>query len=424
MKKISVLMLMLFTLFMLSACDNGGNIQAVQAPHPPEQSGNPSTRTVEASNIAAGLRANTTTFETALFSAMPTGENYMISPFSLRMALAMAANGAYGVTQAEILTALGIDDLDLFNQVAAAFIKNANANELVEFNVANSIWLNEDLFDCDVDFTYDFKRIITEYFAGAAEGVCAVFGADRVNAWISQQTNNRINDVVADDVFSPENMTLALLVNAIYFNGNWAYQFDPMLTRDDIFTDRNGSESTILFMEQRGNFSYYENDYFRMLAKPYEDKNIRMYFVLPRGDERLPFGMFEDAIDNMRTAYVRFRLPRFTTEFLHDNLVGILQGMGVIDAFRWQYANFIDMFTELPGDWRAYIGDILQKTFIEVDEEGTEAAAATVIEMRVYRSASPPPQPIPFYCNVPFIYFIRNDATGDILFMGEFAFAE
>ena len=360
-------------------------------------------------------------FETALFDAMPTDENYMISPFSLRMALVMAANGADGETQAEILAALGIDDLDAFNRAAAAFIASSNANELVEFNIANSIWLNEDFFGCDeFGFSEDYKRVIADYFAGIAERVNAQDGADIVNAWISEQTRDRINDVVREDVFDVDSDVIALLVNAIYFNGNWAVPFDTDLTSDDIFTDRNGVESTIPFMVQTGRFSFYENDYFKMLAKSYEDENIRMYFVLPKVDERLPFYMFENAIDNMQRRDVKLRLPRFTTESLHDNLVDILQDMGIQKAFDSD-ADFLNMFTEIPFGLSIFIGDILQKTFIEVDEEGTEAAAATVIEMV---PESEPPPPIPFYCDRPFIYFIRDDATNNILFMGEFAFAE
>lgn len=367
-------------------------------------------------------------FETALFNAMPTDENYMVSPFSLRMALAMAANGASGVTQAEILAALDIDDLGMFNLAAAEFIANANENEGVEFNIANSIWFNEDfLGDYEIGFSEDYKRIITSYFAGAAERVSAENGADIINNWISEQTMGRINDIIDEDLFS-DIYDMAVLVNAIYFNGLWANPFDLALTRDDIFTDRNGVESSIPFMMQTRYFSLYENNYFRMLAKPYEDDNIRMYLVLPKVEERLPFSMFEDAIGSMTMHDVRLRLPRFEKEFLHDNLVEILQEMGIRKAFEEGHFDFWDMIypTYASGyPIAVWIDDVVQKTFIEVDEEGTEAAAVTVVYMVAeVLSYRPSPPPIPFYCDRPFIYFIRNDATGDILFMGEFAFAE
>jgi len=384
-------------------------------------------------------------FETALFNVMPTDENYMISPFSLRMALAMVANGASGESQREILAVLGIDDLDLFNQATAEFIAESNENEEVEFNIANSIWFNEDLFGCDIlDFSENYRHITTNYFAGVAQRINAEDGADIINDWIAEQTRNRITNVISDDTFiceicepyidevfnCPECITLAILVNAIYFNGDWASPFNPVHTRDDIFTDRYGIESTLPFMEQLGWWDFYRNDYFQMMAKPYADDNIRMYLVLPNVDERLPFNMFVEAISKMRRSNdILLRLPRFTIESMHDNLVEILQDMGIQRAFEQEHFDFVGytnmiypphVFGEPLFVW---IEDILQKTFIEVDEVGTEAAAVTVGHMIPMLPSIPPP-PIPFYCDRPFIFFIRNDTTGDILFMGEFAFAE
>lgn len=362
--------------------------------------------------------------ENALFEAMPHDENYMVSPVSLRMALMMAANGAGGTTRDEILSALGIEDLDKLNQIVAEFILFSNANELVEFNIANSIWLNEDLFICDdIDFTEFFANIITGYFDGVAYRVGADNGADIVNAWIAEQTRDRITNVVSDGTFDPVNEVLALLVNAIYFKGDWARQFDKAATRDDVFTDRNSDESMLPFMEKTLWFDFVETEYFRMLAKPYMDNNIRMYFILPNTDERPAFSLFLEAIESMQRKNINLRLPRFTTEFQHDNLVEILRGMGIEAAFIPFVANFLDMFTDLPPGFTAFIGNIIQKTFIEVDEEGTEAAAVTVIEMAATDSVCYEPPPLPFHLNSPFIYFIRNDATGDILFIGEFAFA-
>ena len=387
-------------------------------------------------------------FESALFNAMPTDENYMISPFSLRMALAMAANGASGETRTEILAALGIDDLDTFNQAAAAFIASSNENEAIEFNIANSIWLNEDLFGWEpepIDFSENYSRIIADYFAGVAQRINAEDGPDIINAWISEQTRNAINDVIPRDAFFCEECepflgedyficeeceTLAVLVNAIYFKGDWAAPFNTEHTRDGIFTDRNGAESIIPFMSQTRWFDFYESDYFQMLAKPYEDENIRMYFVLPKVDERLPFGMFKEAIGEMRPADIRLRLPRFTTEFLHENLVEILQDMGIEMAFTREYhfdfvgyTNMIYPYIVLGQSLFVWIGDVVQKSFIEVDEVGTEAAAVTVVYMYAL-PASYIPRTTPFYLDRPFIYLMRNDVTGDILFIGEFAFAQ
>ena len=158
------------------------------------------------------------------------------------------------------------------------------------------------------------------------------------------------------------------------------------------------------------------------MSKPYKDKDIKMYFILPKTDNQLTINAFEIAGENMKHEYVWFSLPKFKTEFLHDNLIDILTGMGIKTAFDFNNADFLNMFSKKPLE-NIFINSILQKTFIEVDEKGTEAAAATAIGMGG-SGYEPMPKPIEFICDRPFTYIIRNDATGDILFMGEYAFVE
>ena len=356
-------------------------------------------------------------FDDALFAFMPRNENYIVSPFSLRMALALAANGAEGETLSEILMALGIDDLDAHNAAAAATIESALNNQLVGFSIANSIWLIEDMFPGGgIAFSRDFERIVSEFFCGAAETINASDGAERVNAWVYEQTRGRIEDVVDDSSIED---ALALIVSAIYFRGDWYSQFNASKTDYAIFTDRGGEEHSLSFMRQTGSFSFYSGEDFSMLAKPYADTSIRMYFVLSNTDERPLFGDLVSAIDSMQTTEVNFRLPRFTTENRHDNLLAFLRSVGMDEAFDDSRADFTGMFTEVPGGHNTHISDVLQKTFIQVDEDGTEAAAVTVVEFSILAEF----QAVRFTLNRPFIYFIRNDATGDILFIGEFAFA-
>ena len=379
---------------------------------------------------------NGATFEAMLFNAMPTNQNFMVSPFSLRMALAMAANGATGTTQAEILTVLGIEDLDEFNQRAAATIASARNNMDAQLNIANSIWFNDDLFgDVEIGFSESYKNLVANYFAGEAQSVGANVAAALINNWVYEQTRGRIQDIVQEGIFEIEDSfegTAAVLVNAIYFQGDWRSKFNPNSTRYDIFTCRIGVEHSIPIMQQTAFFDFYTNDYFKMMAMPYVDSDIRMYLVLPHVDEWLDFGMFVEAVDRMEPTNIRLRLPKFMTESTHDNLVEILQNMGMIEAFeRWHtdfvgYNSMIYPTHVLGYPVHAWIGEVVQKTFIEVDEAGTEAAAATAVIMQAISTSreDPSPIPIPFYCTRPFIYFIRNSATGDILFMGEFAFAQ
>jgi len=354
-------------------------------------------------------------YEFALLAEMPKDKNYMVSPFSLKMALAMAANGADGATKHEILNALEILDIDIFNKQSAEFIKSSNDNEAVEFNIANSIWHNTDRAP-DLKFSDMYKNKIQKYFNGQANEINNENGAKTINDWIALQTKDKIKDVVDDEKVKK---CVSFLVNTIYFKGDWDIPFKPEMTSDDIFTDRIGDEKTTSFMSHAGDYLYFENSEFQLLAKPYKDNDIKMYFVLPKNDRPVTADAFDNAVINVSVEYVYFKLPKFKTEYLHENLIDILKRMGVTTAFDAN-ADFMNMYA-IDSNPNIFIALILQKTFIEVDEKGTEAAAATVIGIEP-DFAVPTPEPIYFICDRPFTYFIRDDKTGDILFMGEYAF--
>jgi serpin B len=335
----------------------------------------------------------------------------------------MAANGASGDTKQEILDVLQILDIEQYNIEIMRLIDSLNKNETVEFNVANSIWYNTDHFnDPELNFSDTYKKIISDCFRGIAGNINNSNGKNIINDWIALQTKGKIQNIVTDDIVKE---ALSFLVNTIYFKGDWAKHFLAEATRDDTFTDRNGNEFITAFMNQNADYSYYEDDRVQMLAKPYMDGNIQMYFVLPKFDETAqrtryiePY-IFSDAVNNMTSEYCYFKLPKFKTEYLHDNLIDILKDMGIQAAFNEYDADFFSMYSKKCPE-NVFIGSILQKTFIEVDEKGTEAAAATVISMAP--TSLMPTDCIDFICDRPFTYFIRDDATGEILFIGEYAF--
>jgi len=357
-------------------------------------------------------------FDFELLSQMPKDQNYMISPLSLKIALAMAANGAAGETRQEILDALDITDLEQFNREIQKLIQRYSSNGTVQLSIANSIWYNTDFYSNDSGFSRDFSSVMESYYYGKAETITNATGSQRVNDWIAGQTKDKIQDVVTDDVISE---TLSLLVNTIYFNGDWQIPFAAELTADSTFTDRAGMEQTTAFMNHTGNYLYYENDSFQMLAKPYEDQDLQLYVILPKGDEALTQALFDEAVEKMEHARVWFSVPKFKTEYLHDDLIRILKQFGIKAAFDPASADFSGMFYGIDPDMPIVINGILQKTFIQVDEAGTEAAAATVIGIGM---TSAQPDPIAFLCNRPFLYLIRDDSTGTILFMGEYAFVK
>jgi serpin B len=374
-------------------------------------------------NLASAVQvSNQASFIDGLLESMPKDKNYMISPFSLKMAFAMVANGADGETRRQILDTLNISDLGQFNADAKAFISNANQNNTVEYNIANSIWMNTDYYkDSELKFSDAYKDTISGFYNGIVSEINNANGKKTINDWIAVQTKDRIKDVINDDDVKE---VLSFLVNTIYFKGEWAGPFNEKLNREGIFTNRDGTQKSTEFMNETWDFSYFENNEFQVLAKPYEDYHTRMYFVLPKTDKSITKAEFDYISANMKSEYVHFTLPKFKTEYSWggEPLINTLEKMGIITAFDRERANLLNMYSKRPPQ-NIYINTVIQKTFISVDETGTEAAAATVLGGGGGSSA-PPPKPIEFKCDRPFTYFITDDSADEILFAGEYAYVE
>ena len=341
---------------------------------------------------------------------MPKDQNYMISPFSIKMAMMMAANGANGYTQKEILSALGVSSIDEYNQKANDIITRYNSSKDVNLNVASSIWLNK-TEAMGANFKDTYKKIISDFYKGVAREGRADTIASKINDFIAKETNNKITNVLTAE--RPAGF-LSALVNTIYFKGSFENQFDTANTKKDTFTDRNGNKSEIDFMNQTKHFGYYENDGVQMLKMNYSGRDIAMYILLNDDDKDVDIN---DIISKMEYKKVSVSMPKFKTEFT-KSFVDVLKQMGINIAFT-NAADFSNMFDNVE----AYISDVIHKTFIEVDENGTEAAAATVI--LIAKSSLPMPEEIKeFKANKPFTYFIRDEVSGEILFLGEYAFAK
>ena len=332
-------------------------------------------------------------------------KNYMVSPFSLKMALMMAANGADGETRQELLSVFGIKDMQEYNQKAEELINRYNTSESVELNVANSIWLNKDIAVNTV-FSEEFKTLIAQYYKGEANDVTIADAVVRVNTWVEEKTNGKIKNLINDPNF------LGALVNTLYFKGEWANQFDDYLTEKDMFTDINGTEVEKEFMNKTARFNYYEDGTMQMLKMPYKDLKTSMYIAIPKTDAELDFNK---AIANMTSKKINLTIPKFKVEY-SITLNEVLQQMGIEKAFGGE-ADFSKMFTT-DSTQSFYISQVLQKTYIDVDENGTEAAAATAVIL--FNSAMPQIEEIvEFVANKPFTYFIRDDESGEILFLGK-----
>ena len=333
-------------------------------------------------------------------------KNYMVSPFSLKMALMMTANGATGETQKEMLKAFGIEDMVAYNQKAEELINRYNTSEDVNLNVANSIWLNTDLA-LNTVLNEDFKTLVAQYYKGEANEVTTDEALTRINTWVEEKTNGKIKDLLDDPMF------ISALINTLYFKGEWANQFDTALTEKEIFTDINGTEVEKDFMNKTNRYSYFEDDTMQMIKMPYKDFKTAMYIAIPKVDVQLDF---DNAIKNMTSKKVNVTIPKFKVEY-EITLNDILKQMGIQKAFGGQ-AEFTKMFTTQSQE-SFYISQVLQKTFIDVDENGTEAAAATAVILKATSARPQPEEIIEFVANKPFTYFIRDDESGEVLFLGE-----
>ena len=349
---------------------------------------------------------------------MPDDKNYMVSPFSLKMAMSLAANGADGTTKDEILTAFGIDNLDSYNTAAKELIERYEGTSSVKLNVANSIWLNKDVAGKDIKFTDEYKKLVSEYYKGTASEEDAKNIAMKINSWVEKKTNNKIKNLLPEG----DAKFLSVLVNTIYFKGEWAEQFEEYATKEEDFTDRNGKVEKTDFMHKTERYRFYEDENMKMARVPYKGGKTAMYLVLPTNEDKMDIAT---ALDNMNSYKVRLSFPKFKTEY-SLSFKEILKHIGIEKAFEKWEAEFDEvMFKGVKEGENVYVDDVLQKTFIEVDENGTEAAAATAVIMNKATSIGPGMEEIKeFKADRPFIYFIRDDVTHEVLFIGEYAFTK
>lgn len=349
---------------------------------------------------------------------MPDDKNYMVSPFSLKMAMSLAANGADGTTKDEILTAFGIDNLDSYNTAAKELIERYEGTSSVKLNVANSIWLNKDVAGKDIKFTDEYKKLVSEYYKGTASEEDAKNIAMKINSWVEKKTNNKIKNLLPEG----DAKFLSVLVNTIYFKGEWAEQFEEYATKEEDFTDRNGKVEKTDFMHKTERYRFYEDENMKMVRVPYKVGKTAMYLVLPTNEDKMDIAT---ALDNMNSYKVRLSFPKFKTEY-SLSFKEILKHIGIEKAFEKWEAEFDEvMFKGVKEGENVYVDDVLQKTFIEVDENGTEAAAATAVIMNKATSIGPGMEEIKeFKADRPFIYFIRDDVTHEVLFIGEYAFTK
>ena len=376
-----------------------------------------SEQTAELSEQEIETARETNKFAMKLFAQMYQAEkgndNFCLSPMSASWALSMAANGADGATREQMYATLGfpMNDAEKINACQQKLIKRLSAldPERVTVGVANSMWVNENF-----KIKKEFEKSNTKYYDAAVKNIKFDAAAIKaINEWCSQKTEGKITEIIKE--IDP--MTQLFLINALYFNGRWSDTFNKKRTKEEEFTKENGEKVKVQMMFQKVQMPYYENDDIQMVAKPFGEGMFEMLFILPREGVAME-RCVELLGENFNTWYadrereeVNLSLPRYKAEY-GTSLKRTLQNMGMSDAFNPEKANFDAMSKEA-----LCIGDVLQKTFVKVDEEGAEAAAGTSVSLMTMSAR--PPQPINMVLNRPFIYMIRERETGNILFIGK-----
>lgn len=345
-------------------------------------------------------------------------ENIMVSPLSIDYALFMAYNGAKGETKEQMKTLLhatGLTD-EQFNQnnlnIMEALI---GVDPLVQMKIANSIW-----HDTDFNVLSSFIQVNQAFYKAVVESLdfSDPQSVQIINNWVSEQTNGKIPTII--DGISED--AVLYLINAIYFKGQWKYQFDETLTMPRPFYKLDGTQSNPETMVSQAALRYYENEKFEAVELPYGQGNYSMVVLLPKTSSNpsevislMNSQNWDSWIEGMaEQESVVVNLPRFTFSY-EMSLNSTLQGLGMTNAFIPEIADFSGITTQME----IFISRVIHKTFVEVNEQGTEAAAVTAIEFENTSVLPDEPEPKYFYVDRPFVFVIRERDTNAVLFAGK-----
>jgi len=342
-------------------------------------------------------------------------ENLMISPFSITSALSMTLNGASGETFEAMRKALRLEGKTL-EQINDTYLKLMTemvpVDKRVVLEIANSVWVEKRL-----NVKEKFMTDVKTWFKAEAKGIDVTDpnAVNLVNDWIAEKTHDKITDML--DYLDPD--LAMLLINAVYFNGKWRYQFDKADTKDEPFYVTSAKQKRVPMMHQEENLKALRTGKLTIVDLPYGQGNYSMLVVLPDADvttsdaaDGLTPSRWNEWMDQLtdNTRKVELSMPRFKYEYkrlLNDDLIDL--GMGV--AFS-DWADFSNISNQA-----LQINRVIHQSFIETNEEGTEAAAATIVEM-IRTTAGTGPSVLEVNLDRPFLYFIHEISTGTILFMG------
>lgn len=402
---------------LLSACTPSPAVNVAQSSLKRET--NPSVLEGDVENLVNGNNA----FALNLYQSLASQDgNLIYSPFSISLALAMTYAGARGETESQMADVLHFTGQDsthkAFNALDLGLAQHGQSTNKdlkpMQLNIANAVWAEQ---------TYPFQQdfldtIALNYGAGIhlADFVNQYEPTRKeINRWVEDQTNDKIKNLLAEGTLDSD--TRMVLVNAIYFKADWLTTFDPNDTHDAPFHLLDGSEIQVKMMSNGlYNVPYVSSNGYQAIELPYAGETAAMTILVPdegrfsEFESKLDAAKLNEILNAMQPTSVQLGLPKFqfTSEF---SLPGQLSALGMTDAFDPNLADFSGM----TGNRDLYVSDVIHKAFVAVDEKGTEAAAATAVIMEM---ASAPMFENVLTIDRPFIFFIRDTVSGQILFAG------
>ena len=346
-----------------------------------------------------------------------TDKNVFLSPAGARWTLGMVYAGSAGGTREQMAKVLGAkplaENLKFESERLSSLLQ---ADEHVRLHVANSLWLKK-----GSPIKKSFVTSVEEaYKADVFERGFTPADVSEVNSWVAAKTEGKIKAILKE--FKDDSR--AVLLNAVYFKGNWTAKFSPQATKEEDFRLASGKTVKRKLMDHSGDYAYFEGPNLQAVRLPYGNKRLAMIILLPGRDMPLSrlnalmtASVWRETLAGMRLREGRVRLPKFKLEFTSP-LNGALKAMRMTLPFDRSRADFTAMSDPRNPEERLFLSEVLQKAYVEVNEEGTEAAAATHGVMGAIGSALPQGPPFDFHADHPFLYAISDDQTGEILFLG------
>jgi len=346
-------------------------------------------------------------------------QNVFISPLSMYYALSMAGTGSANLTKQEFVNVLGWQnktDDEILSSMKELYQSLMPTNSNITLEIANSLWSRQ-----GAPIKEEYKTQTKEYFDAEVRELdfSNPEAVKIINSWIEVKTNNKIQDMLE---YIPADAFM-YLINAVYFKGSWKYEFKADDNVNEAFYKADGTTINVDYMRQKTNLEYFSNDQFSSVKLPYTDTNFYMTFIVPNSGVEINEVMVELNADNYtlwnnqyHTEEVTVAIPKFKYEFGTREINIELESLGLKDAFK-STADFSKI-----TDNTILISRVLHKAFIEVNEKGSEAAAATIIEM--IETSAGPNESYNLTANKPFIFAICHKKTNTLMFMGKVAVPE